>query len=189
MFRLFDLLLRECRHGVSLFVFAAGIVCAGLLAGCATTPAPEPVVTVPKPPPRTPVVLPEEAAPPPVAEPETIKSPSVKPDSLPVVRHPADEAASDLALILSGQLGLEESAVTVIEAAESVWPDACLGFPAEGEICAQILTRLSGKSVWWRRPCRISGCPWPSGRIPGRVSPPQRSAAAAWRSGCGDVRN
>ena len=49
-------------------------------------------------------------------------------------------AADDLVLILSGQLGMPVDAVTIVEAVETVWPNACLGFPAEGEICAEVLT-------------------------------------------------
>jgi hypothetical protein len=53
---------------------------------------------------------------------------------------PAVEVAEDLVLVLSGQLGLPIDAVTIVEAVETVWPNACLGFPAEGEICAEVLT-------------------------------------------------
>ena len=53
---------------------------------------------------------------------------------------PSVEIADDLALILSSQLGWPVSFVSLVEAVETVWPDAYLDAPAEGEICVEDLT-------------------------------------------------
>jgi hypothetical protein len=94
-------------------------------------PPPPPIVTEP----ADPEPEPEPPAPDPVAKPITqeTKLPEPKPD-------PAIEVAGDLVLVLSGQLGLPVDVVTIVEAVETVWPNACLGFPAEGAICAEVLT-------------------------------------------------
>lgn len=41
---------------------------------------------------------------------------------------------------LATWLRLEPSAITVLEVSPAAWPDACLGLPAEGEICASVIT-------------------------------------------------
>lgn len=45
-------------------------------------------------------------------------------------------AAGDLAR----SLGLSTRDVTVVEVQEREWPDACLGLPGPGELCAQVIT-------------------------------------------------
>jgi len=52
----------------------------------------------------------------------------------------ADLMAAELVGVLGSRLGLESEDLVVVEAAESLWPNACLGFPADGEICAEVLT-------------------------------------------------
>ena len=141
MFRLTDLTLSGRGPRASRISFPGAIVSILLLGACATTPQPEPPapVTTPPPPVVTQPVEPEPEPEPPTPEPvarpitEEAKMPAPKPE-------PAVEVAEDLVLILSGQLGLPVDAVTIVEAVETVWPNACLGFPAEGEICAEVLT-------------------------------------------------
>ena len=140
MYRFTVLLSWKHRKGLPALLPIAAILFAGVFAGCSTTPRPEPVVVVPNPPPRSPVKTTETSVVAPVPEPEVVEEAPVKAVELSKEPNPAEQAAEDLALILSGQLGLEENAVVVVEAADSVWPNACLGFPAEGEICAQVLT-------------------------------------------------
>jgi hypothetical protein len=41
---------------------------------------------------------------------------------------------------LAGQLGLDPLAIRLVETTPVDWPDACLGLPAAGESCAQMLT-------------------------------------------------
>jgi hypothetical protein len=41
---------------------------------------------------------------------------------------------------LARQLGLDPLAVQLVETAPVDWPDACLGLPAAGESCAQVIT-------------------------------------------------
>jgi len=139
MFRLTDLTLSGRGSRASITSFLGAIVSILLLGACATAPEPEPPAPVAAPPP--PVVTqpaepePEPPAPEPVAKPITqqVKTPEPEPDH-------AMGAADDLVLILSGQLGMPVDTVTIVEAVETIWPNACLGFPAEGEICAEVLT-------------------------------------------------
>jgi hypothetical protein len=70
------------------------------------------------------------------AEPEPVPA---KPTETPAP-DPADRKAADLAKVLGARLGLRPEEVVLVEAAESLWPNACLGFPAEGEVCAEVLT-------------------------------------------------
>jgi len=138
MFRLTDLSFLGRGSRASSPALAGSIVSILLLGACATTPEPEPPAPVLPPPPpvltRPVEPAPEPAPPPPEPAPEPVKVvPRMEPE-------PAADAATDLALTLAGQLGLPVDAVSVVEAVETVWPDACLGFPAEGEICAEVLT-------------------------------------------------
>ena len=41
---------------------------------------------------------------------------------------------------LARRLGLEESAIVILEALEREWSDACLGLARPGEVCAQTIT-------------------------------------------------
>jgi hypothetical protein len=41
---------------------------------------------------------------------------------------------------LAQQLGLDPLAIQLVETAPVDWPDACLGLPAAGESCAQVIT-------------------------------------------------
>jgi hypothetical protein len=139
MFRLTEFTFSGRNSRASNIPFAGAILSILLLGACAT--APEPVSPAPVAAPPPPVVTqpaepePEPPPPEPVAKPITreVEMPEPKPD-------PASVAAHDLVLILSGQLGMPVDAVTIVEAVETVWPNACLGFPAEGEICAEVLT-------------------------------------------------
>lgn len=49
----------------------------------------------------------------------------------------AFEAARE---VLARQLGLDPLAIQLVETVPVDWPDACLGLPAAGETCAQVLT-------------------------------------------------
>lgn len=106
-----------------------------LVAGCATTqprsgpaarpprpssahPAPAPVV----PPPARPEPPPTPSAPP--AEPERI----------------IDPAAEPVVARLAKQLRIPRDAIEVLQVTRANWPDACLGVPAEGEVCAEVVT-------------------------------------------------
>ena len=42
--------------------------------------------------------------------------------------------------VLAGQLGMDPLAIQLIETTPVDWPDACLGLPAAGEGCAQVVT-------------------------------------------------
>jgi len=41
---------------------------------------------------------------------------------------------------LSESLGVDVTQVQVIKVEDMEWPDACLGLPASGEVCAQVIT-------------------------------------------------
>lgn len=64
----------------------------------------------------------------PVAVPAPPTRPAVDPVAAPVVER------------LATQLLLEPGAIDVVSIEPAQWPDACLGLPAEGEICATVLT-------------------------------------------------
>lgn len=116
-----------------------------LLAGCATAPDPEPATPESRPEPPPPVAIVEPEPEPSVTgaeiEPETA---APEPTSVVItdeaVRDPADQKAAELAQVLGARLGLQPEDLIVVEAAESLWPNACLGFPSDGEICAEVLT-------------------------------------------------
>lgn len=116
-----------------------------LLAGCATAPDPEPATPESRPEPPPPVAIVEPKPEPSVTgaeiEPETA---APEPTSVVItdeaVRDPADQKAAELAQVLGARLGLQPEDLIVVEAAESLWPNACLGFPSDGEICAEVLT-------------------------------------------------
>lgn len=118
-------------------------LCLLVLAGCATAPDPEPAVPepMPEPPPPMAIVDPVPDKPEDVAEVEP-EAPERPPETpvVDVAPDPAAEKAAELARILGLRIGLLSGEMTVIEAAESIWPNACLGFPADGEICAEVLT-------------------------------------------------
>ncbi len=137
MFRLTDLTLLGRGSRASSISFAGTILSILLLGACTTAPPPEPPAPVPLPPPPV-VTQPVEPEPEPPA-PEPVAKPIVQEVEIPEPE-PAGEVAEDLVLVLSGQLGLPVDAVTIVEAVETLWPNACLGFPAEGEICADVLT-------------------------------------------------
>jgi len=50
---------------------------------------------------------------------------------------PAFESAREA---LARQLGVDPLAIRLVETAPVDWPDACLGLPAAGESCAQVIT-------------------------------------------------
>ena len=141
MSRLFNLPHARRRRRAARFRLAAAILLSGWLVGCATAPDTEPVVVAPPPPPPR-VETPAEPVESPLPEPFPATEEIETDEEVERAAGPSrvDEASADLALILSGQLGLPPGGIRVVEAAESVWPNACLGFPAEGEICAEVLT-------------------------------------------------
>lgn len=116
-----------------------------VLAGCATSPDPDPALPQPKPEPPPPIAIvepaPELSTGGSEVEPEAgvLEAPPEAP-MVEAVPDPAAEKADELARVVGLRLGLPSDEVTVIEAAESIWPNACLGFPADGEICAEVLT-------------------------------------------------
>lgn len=79
-----------------------------------------------------------EAAPPdhtrevPTAAPVVVPAPPTRPAVDPVAAPVIDRLAT--------QLLLEPGAIEVVSIESAQWPDACLGLPAEGEICATVLT-------------------------------------------------
>lgn len=139
MFRLTDLTLSGRGPRASSIPYVGAILWILLLGACATAPPPEPPapVTTPPPPVVTEPIEPEPKPEPPAPEP--VVEPIVQELEMPEPE-PAVDVADDLVLILSGQLRLPVDAVAIVEAVETVWPNACLGFPAEGEICAEVLT-------------------------------------------------
>lgn len=55
----------------------------------------------------------------------------------PGVENKAVEVAK---IFLASQLGIDASQVTVFSLEGITWPDACLGIPAQGEVCATVET-------------------------------------------------
>jgi hypothetical protein len=54
---------------------------------------------------------------------------------------PAEQRAFEAAReALARQLGLDPLAIRLVESVPVDWPDACLGLPAAGESCAQVVT-------------------------------------------------
>ncbi len=104
------------------------------LSGCATTPrpgpaaAPAPVEEAPKPE-EGPAAAPEEGPAEPVGE--TGGAPPAG------AVHPV---AGTVVEWLARRLRIEPAAVEVVQIAFAEWPDACLGLPAEDEICAMMIT-------------------------------------------------
>jgi hypothetical protein len=115
------------------------------LAGClAPTPAP-PVAPEPAPPPTvgarpavdgTPAATPSPPAVVAGADelPPALRAPPEPP--LPPSRH----AIREVARLLARQLRVPVEAIVPAGVAEVDWPDTCLGLPAEGEICASMIT-------------------------------------------------
>ncbi|MBE2214195.1 MAG: hypothetical protein IAE82_10020 [Opitutaceae bacterium] len=65
--------------------------------------------------------------------------PATQPPSVPT-RPAVDPAAAPVVARLAAQLLLEPEAIVVASVETAQWPDACLGLPAEGEICAMAVT-------------------------------------------------
>lgn len=96
-------------------------------------------------------------------------------------------ARKDLALAL----GVREAAVTVTQVAAVDWPDACLGLPAAGEACAEVITpgflvRLEARGVAYEyhtdltgERMRRAGAPSTPQPTPETVGPKSNRDAAA----------
>lgn len=52
---------------------------------------------------------------------------------------------------LATQLGVTAAEIEVVETEQVEWPDACLGLPQEGEMCAQVIT------PGWRAVFEVNG--------------------------------
>lgn len=61
-------------------------------------------------------------------------------DSRVVLNGDVPEAAQAAARALGQELGVDDEAVTIVEAESVEWPDACLGLAGPGEMCAQVIT-------------------------------------------------
>ena len=54
---------------------------------------------------------------------------------------PADQHAFEVVrATLAADLGADPLSITLVEVVPVDWPDACLGLPAIGEMCAQVMT-------------------------------------------------
>jgi putative hemolysin len=52
----------------------------------------------------------------------------------------SNQVADKVKVILAGQLGISEDEIQLAALEEVDWPEACLGLPAEGEACAEVIT-------------------------------------------------
>ena len=71
----------------------------------------------------------------PVEQPEATETPE---EAMPESQYPAAIVAARQQL--AADLGIEAEAITVASFEEREWPNACLGLPAEGEMCAEVIT-------------------------------------------------
>lgn len=76
-------------------------------------------------------------APPPARTPESTIAPQT-PTPLPTTTAPP--AAGVMEMLLRGWLNAPDAAITLVSAEPQDWPNTCLGAPAPGETCAQVVT-------------------------------------------------